>query len=109
MTIDVSDIDIDDDDGRNASDPTWKSDKGNQQSKARFARRRTHKHKQKDEFCQKNCNPAKWTELSDTKRRWIFNSSAAEQVNVWSLMLEKPPALIPCTQKEKINYFLLAK
>jgi hypothetical protein len=41
MTIDVSDIDIDDD-GRDASDPNLKSDKGNQQPKARFARRRTH-------------------------------------------------------------------
>ncbi|KAG6914438.1 hypothetical protein DXG01_017244 [Tephrocybe rancida] len=41
------------------------------------------KHKQSDEFCQRECNPAKWKELSDDKGNWVFNSSIAEQVNVW--------------------------
>jgi hypothetical protein len=41
------------------------------------------KHKETDEFCQKHCNPAKWSELADESGRWLFNSSAAEQVNVW--------------------------
>jgi len=49
------------------------------------------KHKVTDEFCQKHCNPARWTELVDRdadkdgneSAKWIFNSSAAEQVNVW--------------------------
>lgn len=41
------------------------------------------KHKITDEFCQKHCNPAKWTSLSDENGKWIFNSSAAEQVNAW--------------------------
>lgn len=41
------------------------------------------KHKETDEFCQKHCNPALWPELSDENGKWIFNSSIAEQVNVW--------------------------
>lgn len=49
------------------------------------------KHKVTDEFCQKHCNPARWPELVDKEvdsdgkenAKWIFNSSAAEQVNVW--------------------------
>ncbi|KAI0037501.1 hypothetical protein FA95DRAFT_94308 [Auriscalpium vulgare] len=41
------------------------------------------KHKESDEFCQKHCNPAMWPELSDDKGNWVFNSSAAEQANVW--------------------------
>ena len=41
------------------------------------------KHKESDEFCQKHCNPAKWKELADENEKWVFNSSAAEQANVW--------------------------
>lgn len=41
------------------------------------------KHKETDEFCQKHCNPALWKELADEHGKWIFNSSAAEQANVW--------------------------
>ncbi|KAI0037478.1 hypothetical protein FA95DRAFT_1551550 [Auriscalpium vulgare] len=41
------------------------------------------KHKESDEFCQKHCNPAQWPELSDGEGNWVFNSSAAEQANVW--------------------------
>jgi hypothetical protein len=41
------------------------------------------KHKETDEFCQKHCNPALWPELVDADGKWIFNSSIAEQVNVW--------------------------
>lgn len=41
------------------------------------------KHKQTDEFCQKHCNPALWSELSNADGTWVFNSSAAEQANVW--------------------------
>jgi hypothetical protein len=41
------------------------------------------KHKESNEFCQKHCNPAKWKELADENGKWVFNSSAAEQVNVW--------------------------
>jgi hypothetical protein len=45
------------------------------------------KHKKTDIHCQKHCNPANFTELLDSsdpkKERWIFNSSIAEQTNVW--------------------------
>ncbi|KAF8196056.1 hypothetical protein BJ912DRAFT_125465 [Pholiota molesta] len=41
------------------------------------------KHSVKDDFCQRHCNPAKWTELADKDGKWVFNSSAAEQVNAW--------------------------
>ena len=40
------------------------------------------KHKTTDAFCQANCNPAFFPELLDGDK-WVFNSSAAEQVNVW--------------------------
>lgn len=41
------------------------------------------KHKDSDTFCQENCNPAGFPELSKPDGSWIFNSSAAEQTNVW--------------------------
>ena len=42
------------------------------------------KHKENDEFCGCFCNPAQWNELIDEDSgKWTFNSSAAEQVNVW--------------------------
>lgn len=42
------------------------------------------KHKQSDVFCGQHCNPALWPELMDEKtKKWIFNSSAAEMVNLW--------------------------
>lgn len=42
------------------------------------------KHKETDEFCQKHCNPALWPELVDADGKWVFNSLAAEQANVWA-------------------------
>lgn len=39
------------------------------------------KHKESDEFCQKN--PSQWMELVGDNGEWVFNSSAAEQGNVW--------------------------
>ena len=41
------------------------------------------KHKDTDEFCQRHCNPAGFRELLTDLQEWLFNSSAAEQVNVW--------------------------
>ena len=42
------------------------------------------KHSEKDVFCQKNCNPSAYPELiSDDGMGWYFNSSIAEQTNVW--------------------------
>ncbi|RDX42272.1 hypothetical protein OH76DRAFT_1363125 [Lentinus brumalis] len=43
----------------------------------------TTKHTDSDEFCVNNCNPALFPELYNDLMEWIFNSSAAEQVNVW--------------------------
>ncbi len=42
------------------------------------------KHKLTDEFCQKHCNPAQWPQLAGPDGKWVFNSSVAEQVNVWA-------------------------
>ncbi|KAF8587176.1 hypothetical protein K439DRAFT_1614479 [Ramaria rubella] len=42
------------------------------------------KHKESDDFCGCYCNLARWIELMDKKTgKWLFNSSAAEQVNSW--------------------------
>lgn len=41
------------------------------------------KHTQTDIFCQLNCNPALFRELIGPNGEWVFNSSAAEQANVW--------------------------
>ncbi|KAG8937697.1 hypothetical protein FRC00_002163 [Tulasnella sp. 408] len=40
------------------------------------------KHKDTDKWCQENCNPADFPELMDGDK-WRFNSSIAEQTNVW--------------------------
>ncbi|KAF7370162.1 hypothetical protein MSAN_00646600 [Mycena sanguinolenta] len=41
------------------------------------------KHTIRDVFCQVNCNPALFRELIGEDGKWVFNSSAAEQANVW--------------------------
>ncbi|KAF6763449.1 hypothetical protein DFP72DRAFT_801516, partial [Ephemerocybe angulata] len=41
------------------------------------------KHKETDEFCNQNCNALLWDELKTEDGNWRFNSSAAEQSNVW--------------------------
>ncbi|KAJ7116818.1 hypothetical protein C8R43DRAFT_902319 [Mycena crocata] len=41
------------------------------------------KHSEGDVFCQTHCNPARFGELIGADGKWIFNSSAAEQANVW--------------------------
>ncbi|KAJ8090073.1 hypothetical protein PM082_018653 [Marasmius tenuissimus] len=41
------------------------------------------KHSEADEFCQRHCNPAQWVELVGDDGKWVFNSSIAEQTNVW--------------------------
>ncbi|KAF8577525.1 hypothetical protein K439DRAFT_1649069 [Ramaria rubella] len=40
------------------------------------------KHKESDGFCQEHCNPALFPELY-VNGRWVFNSSIAEQTNIW--------------------------
>jgi hypothetical protein len=42
------------------------------------------KHSEKDTFCQEHCNPAAYQELiAEDNEGWYFNSSIAEQTNVW--------------------------
>ncbi|KAJ7131748.1 hypothetical protein C8R43DRAFT_895691 [Mycena crocata] len=41
------------------------------------------KHSEGDVFCQTHCNPARFRELIGADGKWVFNSSAAEQANVW--------------------------
>jgi hypothetical protein len=42
------------------------------------------KHAESDTFCQENCNPVLFPELlGEDGKGWYFNSSIAEQTNVW--------------------------
>jgi len=42
------------------------------------------KHSVKDKYCQSNCNPVDYSELlGENGEGWYFNSSVAEQTNVW--------------------------
>ena len=41
------------------------------------------KHSTADKFCQENCNPRAFPELIRDDGGWFFNSSIAEQTNVW--------------------------
>jgi hypothetical protein len=42
------------------------------------------KHSETDRFCQENCNPASFPELiGENGKGWFFNTSIAEQTNVW--------------------------
>lgn len=55
------------------------------------------KHKTTHAYCQENCNPAKWSVLSDGKGGWVFNSSAAEQANAWiGRFLPIVQDMVPC-------------
>ncbi|EKM49359.1 uncharacterized protein PHACADRAFT_201747 [Phanerochaete carnosa HHB-10118-sp] len=41
------------------------------------------KHKESDMFCQEYCNPASFPKLKAPDGKWYFNSSIAEQMNIW--------------------------
>lgn len=41
------------------------------------------KHNEKDTYCLENCNPRAFPELIREDGGWYFNSSIAEQTNVW--------------------------
>ncbi|EPQ49828.1 hypothetical protein GLOTRDRAFT_51546, partial [Gloeophyllum trabeum ATCC 11539] len=43
----------------------------------------TRKHKTTDHACQMFCNPASFSGLVDQNGNWVFNTSIAEQTNVW--------------------------
>ncbi|KAI0724250.1 hypothetical protein C8T65DRAFT_563690, partial [Cerioporus squamosus] len=63
----------------------------------------TTKHTDRDEFCVENCNPALFSELYNDLMEWIFNSSAAEQVNVW---FGKFIAVVREMSEIRYNFFL---
>jgi hypothetical protein len=41
------------------------------------------KHKASHTFCQEHCNPADYPEMMTPDGKWYFNTSIAEQTNVW--------------------------
>lgn len=41
------------------------------------------KHKKTHEYCRINCNPKDYPELLTDDGKWFFNTSIAEQLNVW--------------------------
>ncbi|KAJ7601708.1 hypothetical protein DFH06DRAFT_1276631 [Mycena polygramma] len=62
-----------------------------------------HKHEEGHTFCQEHCNPAAYPELLGPDNKWFFNTSVAEQINVWlggyqSMCREMLPT--------KFNFFL---
>ena len=61
------------------------------------------KHKETDIFCQTHCNPAGYPELKTDDGGWFFNSSAAEQLNVW---LGKYHSICREMTVERFNFFL---
>ncbi|EIN11940.1 hypothetical protein PUNSTDRAFT_62687, partial [Punctularia strigosozonata HHB-11173 SS5] len=62
------------------------------------------KHKVTDEWCGSHCNPYMWKELrTDDGRNWRFNSSAAEQANVWFGGYQ---AVVREMQVDRYNFFL---
>jgi hypothetical protein len=56
------------------------------------------KHSKSDEFCGQHCNAAQWEELMDGNK-WRFNSSAAEQANVWMV------GFLPIVREMRVEYF----
>jgi hypothetical protein len=61
------------------------------------------KHKISDTFCQQNCNPYLWPELHTSDKQWVFNSSAAEQTNVWFGGFH---AIVREMRVDRYNFFL---
>ena len=60
------------------------------------------KHKVTDVFCQEKCNPALFAELK-TPNGWFFNTSIAEQTNVW---LGKYQSILREMRVDRFNFFL---
>lgn len=62
------------------------------------------KHKQSDETCAVHCNPNNFPELiGEDGKSWWFNSSVAEQTNVW---LGGFHAILRKMKAEKYDFFL---
>ncbi|OSC98756.1 hypothetical protein PYCCODRAFT_1417417 [Trametes coccinea BRFM310] len=61
------------------------------------------KHKETDVVCGTHCNPYIWPELRTSDGKWRFNSSAAEQSNVW---FGKFQAMVREMHVDRYNFFL---
>jgi hypothetical protein len=61
------------------------------------------KHKASDEFCCTQCDPKHYPELLNPDGSWYFNSSIAEQTNVW---LGGYHAIVQEMLPVKYNFFL---
>ncbi|EEB88321.1 hypothetical protein MPER_13901, partial [Moniliophthora perniciosa FA553] len=61
------------------------------------------KHKASDKQCNQNCNPALWEDLQTPDGQWRFNSSAAEQTNVWMGGFQ---AIVREMTRIRYNFFL---
>ncbi|KAI1785056.1 hypothetical protein LXA43DRAFT_1100746 [Ganoderma leucocontextum] len=61
------------------------------------------KHKESDIVCGTHCNPYQWPELRTEEGEWRFNSSAAEQTNVW---MGKFQPIVREMQVDRYNFFL---
>ncbi|KIJ48944.1 hypothetical protein M422DRAFT_162174 [Sphaerobolus stellatus SS14] len=62
------------------------------------------KHKETDEFCDRNCNPVLWPQLYNmATKEWTFNSSAAEQTNSWIVGFKSMTRLM---RKDRYNPIL---
>lgn len=63
------------------------------------------KHKHSDVVCSTSthCNPYIWQELRTPEGKWRFNSSAAEQANIWA---GKYQPIVCEMQVDRYNFFL---
>ncbi|KAI0054519.1 hypothetical protein BV25DRAFT_1922614 [Artomyces pyxidatus] len=60
------------------------------------------KHKESDDFCGQNCNPAMFPDLM-VAGRWRFNSSAAEMTNAWFGGFQ---SIVREMRKDRYDFFL---
>jgi hypothetical protein len=61
------------------------------------------KHKDSDEFCYTHCDAEAYPELCTPDGKWVFNTSAAEQANIW---LEGYYSMCREMVLVKFNFFL---
>ena len=61
------------------------------------------KHKVTDVYCRKFCNPEHFPELKKPDGGWFFNSSIAEQTNVW---LANYNSILREMRSYRFNFFL---
>ena len=61
------------------------------------------KHSEQDIYCQTHCNPAAYPELKTDDGGWFFNSSIAEQTNVW---LANYNSICREMRHDRFNFFL---